>query len=73
VLVFILLGFAPLPLVLALVVALYLTYIELRSLKPHWQWWAWWFLLVFMTHFVGYLLLRTYALYQRWTLRRTRA
>jgi hypothetical protein len=73
VLVFILLGWVPIPLLLALAVALYLTVIELRSLKPHWQWWAWWLLLVFMTHFVGYLLLRTYALYQRWTLRRSRA
>jgi hypothetical protein len=73
VLVFILLGWVPLPLLLALAVALYLTVIELRQLKPNYLWWAWWLLLVFMTHFVGYLILRTYAFYQWWTVRRSRA
>lgn len=71
--VFILLGWVPVPLVLALALALYLTVIELRQLKPNYLWWAWWLLLVFMTHFVGYLILRTYALYQWWTVRRSRA
>jgi hypothetical protein len=71
--VFILLGWAPLPLILALVLALYLTVMELREMRLHFLWWAWWLLLVFMTHFVGYLILRTYAVYQRWTLRRSQA
>jgi len=73
VLVFLLLGWTPIPLVLALAVALYLTVVELRDLRPHWMWWAWWLLLVLLTHFVGYLVLRAYALYQRWSLRRSRA
>jgi UPF0716 family protein affecting phage T7 exclusion len=73
VLVFLLLGWAPIPLLLALAVALYLTVIELRELRPHWMWWAWWLLLVFLTHFVGYLILRAYAVYTRWNLRRSQA
>jgi hypothetical protein len=73
VLVFLLLGWTPIPLLLALAVALYLTVVELRQLKPHYTWWIWWLLLVFMTHFVGYLILRTYVAYQRWTLRRSQA
>jgi hypothetical protein len=55
-------------LLLTLVVALYLTVIELRELepRPHYTWWAWWLSLVFLTHFVGYLALRGYAAYRRW-------
>jgi O-antigen ligase len=51
-------------LLLTLAVALYLTVIELRELRPHWKWWAWWLSLVFLTHFVGYLALRGYAAYR---------
>jgi hypothetical protein len=47
--------------VLTLVLALYLTVIELRELRPHYVWWFWWLLLVVMTHFVGYIVLRVYA------------
>jgi hypothetical protein len=50
---------------LTLALALYLTVIELRELRPHYVWWFWWLLLVFMTHFVGYLALRGYAYYHR--------
>lgn len=64
-LVFLLLGFVPWVLVLALAVALYLTVVELRELRPHYAWWFWWLLLVFMTHFVGYLLLRAYTIARR--------
>jgi hypothetical protein len=39
--------------------------IELLELRPNYGWWIWWLLLVFMTHFVGYLLLRAYAFYSR--------
>ena len=55
-------------LLLTLVLALYLTVIELRELdpRPHWSWWGWWLSLVFLTHFVGYLALRGYAAYRRW-------
>jgi hypothetical protein len=64
--VFILLGWAPLPLILALVLALYLTVVELREMRVHFLWWAWWLLLVLMTHFVGYIVLRSYTVYRRW-------
>ena len=65
VLLFLILGFTPWILLLTLVVALYLTVIELRDLELHYTWWIWWLLLVFMTHFVGYLFLRAYALYRK--------
>jgi hypothetical protein len=52
-------------LVLTLAVALWLTVVELRELKLHYLWWAWWILLVVMTHFVGYLFLRGYAFWYR--------
>lgn len=48
-----------------LAVALYLTIIELRELRPHFLWWSWWLLLVFLTHFIGYLALRGYGAYRR--------
>lgn len=63
-LILLLLGFAPLLMLLTLALALYLTVVELRELRPHFLWWSWWLLLVFMTHFVGYLILRVYAFVQ---------
>ncbi|HXF96999.1 MAG TPA: hypothetical protein VNJ46_00110 [Gaiellaceae bacterium] len=60
-----LLGFAPLLMWLTLALALYLTVVELRELQPHYLWWIWWLLLVLMTHVVGYLALRAYAVYRR--------
>jgi hypothetical protein len=65
VLVFLLLDAAPLVLVLTLALALWLTAVELRELKLHYLWWAWWILLVVMTHFVGYLFLRAYSFWYR--------
>ncbi len=50
-----------------LAIALYLTGVELRELRPHYLWWFWWLLLVFLTHFVGYLVLRAYVAYRRRT------
>jgi hypothetical protein len=52
---------------LTLLVALYLAVIELREMepRPHFAWWGWWISLVFLTHFVGYLILRVYVAYQR--------
>jgi len=64
--VFWLTGRAPLVLFFTLLLALYLTVVELRELKPHWKWWAWWLLFVALTHFVGYLILRGYVAYRRW-------
>jgi len=63
-----LLGFAPAVMLLTLALALYLTVIELRDMepRPHFLWWSWWLLLVFMTHFIGYLFLRAYSVYRRW-------
>ncbi len=63
--VIILLGFAPPVMLLTLLLALYLTVIELRELRPHYVWWFWWLLLVFLTHFVGYIALRIYAAVRR--------
>ena len=57
--------FPPLILFFTLALALYLSVIELRELRPHWKWWVWWLSLVFLTHFVGYLVLRGYAAYRR--------
>jgi hypothetical protein len=65
VLIFLLLGYAPLLLLLTLAVALWLTVVELRELRPHYLWWAWWILLVVMTHFIGYLILRGYGFWYR--------
>jgi hypothetical protein len=65
VLIFLLLGDIPWLLVLTLAAVLYLTVIELRNLDLHYAWWIWWLLLVFLTHFIGYLFLRAYAVYRR--------
>ena len=65
-LVFLLLGWVPIPLLLALALAMYLTAVELRQLQANWLWWMWWLSLVFLTHFVGYLILRGYGVYRRW-------
>lgn len=52
---------------MTLALTLYLTAVELRELRPHYLWWFWWLLLVFLTHFVGYLALRGYVAYRRRT------
>lgn len=62
---FLVIGWVPIPLLIALVLALYLTAVELRELREDWLWWIWWLLLVFLTSFVGYLVLRGYAVYRR--------
>lgn len=66
-----LLGFAPPLMLLTLALVLYLTVIELREMQVHYLWWFWWLLFVFMTHFVGYLILRIYVVVQRWTAARS--
>ena len=63
--IFLLLGFTPWLLLLTLALALYLTVIELLPLDLHFTRWAFWLLLVFLTHFVGYLVLRVYAIHRR--------
>ncbi|HEY7732321.1 MAG TPA: hypothetical protein VH950_15685 [Gaiellaceae bacterium] len=64
-LVFILLGHMPWLLVLALGIVMWLTVVELLEWRPNYLWWIWWLLFVFMTNFVGYLVLRGYRVYQR--------
>lgn len=58
-------GHVPLVLLLTLGLALYLTVVELLEMRPNYLWWMWWLALVFLTHFVGYLLLRGYGAYRR--------
>jgi hypothetical protein len=60
-------GFPQLMFFLTLALALYLTVIELREFepRPHFTWWGWWLSLVFLTHFLGYFILRGYAAYRR--------
>jgi hypothetical protein len=65
VIILILLDAAPPLILLTLALALYLSVIELREWRPHYLWWFWWLLLVFMTHFVGYLALRVYNIIRR--------
>jgi hypothetical protein len=65
VIIFLLLGYAPWVLVLALALALWLTVVELLEMRPHYLWWFWWLLLVLMTNFVGYLILRVYAYFHK--------
>jgi len=67
VLIFWLLGFYPYVLLLTWAVALYLTFIECRQQHFENVLTLWWMLLVFLTHFVGYLALRGWVFYRRWT------
>jgi hypothetical protein len=62
---FLLFGSVPLVLLATLLVALYLTVIELRPLAMDRRVKIWWFLLVVLTHFVGYLALRAYVARRR--------
>ena len=50
---------------------LVITGLILREMQVHFLWWFWWLLLVFMTHFIGYLFLRAYAVYRRWNAARS--
>jgi hypothetical protein len=54
----------PVILYFTLALALYLSVLELRGLRPHWKWWMWWLSFVGLTHFIGYLALR-YVAYRR--------
>ncbi len=44
VLIFLLLGWAPWPLLLALAIVMWLTVVELLEWRPHYVWWFWWLL-----------------------------
>jgi hypothetical protein len=65
VLIFWLLGFYPFVLLLTWAVALWLTLVEARQQHLDGLRTLWWMLLVFLTHFLGYLALRTWVFYKR--------
>jgi len=65
VLIFLLLGSYPWVLLLTWLVALYLTFVETREQRLDFMHTLWWMLLVFLTHFVGYLALRGWVFYRR--------
>jgi hypothetical protein len=63
---FVLSGQAPLILLLALAIALYLTFIDLRQEDDlPFQIKAWWFLLVLLLHVPGYLIFRVWIAVRR--------
>jgi hypothetical protein len=64
-LIFLLLGVYPYVLLLTWAVALYLTFIETRQQRFDNLHTLWWMLLVFLTHFLGYLGLRAWVFYKR--------
>jgi cytochrome bd-type quinol oxidase subunit 2 len=65
VILFVILGHTPLVLLVCLVGLLYLTWVELRGeeLEPMVK--LWWFLLVLLTHVIGYLALRIWIAVRR--------
>jgi hypothetical protein len=65
VLIFLLLGFYPYVLLLTWAVAFYLTFIETRQQDLGGLRTLWWMLLVFFTHFIGYLALRGWVFYRQ--------
>ena len=64
-LIFWLLGFYPIVLLLTWAVTFYLTFIEARQQRLDPLRTLWWMLLVFLTHFAGYLALRAWVFYRR--------
>jgi hypothetical protein len=62
---FVVLGHAPLILVVTLLGLLYLTWIELRGEELEAQVKLWWGMLVFLTHVPGYLALRIWLAVRR--------
>ncbi len=62
---FVVLGHAPLILVFTLLGLLYLTWIELRGEELEAQVKLWWGMLVFLTHVPGYLALRIWLAVRR--------
>jgi hypothetical protein len=64
-LIFLVLGFYPWVLILTWLVALYLTFVETREQHLDRRHTLWWMLLVFLTHFLGYLALRGWVFFRR--------
>jgi hypothetical protein len=65
VLLFWLLGVYPIVLLLTWAISLYLTFIEARQQRLDGLRTLWWMLLVFLTHFLGYLALRAWVFVRR--------
>jgi hypothetical protein len=65
VLIFWLLGIYPIILLLTWAIAGYLTFIETRQQRLDPLLTLWWLLLVFLTHFLGYLALRAWVFFRR--------
>ena len=65
VLIFWLLGIYPFILLLTWALAGYLTFIEARQQRLEPLQTLWWMLLVFFTHFLGYLALRAWVFFRR--------
>lgn len=66
VLIFLYLGFYPWVLLLTWAVAMYLTVVETRQQRMDLLHTLWWLQLVFLTHFIGYLVLRGWVLFRRY-------
>lgn len=66
VLIFLYLGFYPWVLLLTWVVAMYLTVVETRQQRMDFLHTFWWLQLVFLTHFIGYLVLRGWVFFRRY-------
>ena len=64
-LIFWLLGIYPWVLLLTWGVSFYLTFVEAREQRLDGLRTLWWMLLVFFTHFLGYLALRAWVFYKR--------
>lgn len=64
-LIFLVLGVYPTILLLTWAIAFYLTFIEARQQRLDGLRTLWWMLLVFFTHFLGYLLLRAWGFFKR--------
>jgi CDP-diglyceride synthetase len=65
VLLFVIFQAVPWPLLLILAVCLYLVWVDIRQEDVDFQVKAWWFLLVFLLHVVGYLIFRGWIAMRR--------
>jgi hypothetical protein len=65
VLIFLLLGVYPWVLILTWALAMYLTFVETREQRMDFMHTLFWLLFTFLTHFIGYLVLRGWVFYLR--------
>ena len=64
-LLFVLIQSVPLVLLVPLVIALYLVWVDIKDEPVDFQVKAWWFLFVFLTHAPGYLIFRVWIAVRR--------